>query len=1201
MSFVSANDTLNENYTSENMELDEIITENINNNQNIEKLSNNDEHVLLDSEDNGNFSSLAYEIEQSDTSYELTKNFIYNQTTDGDYTNGIVINKAFTLDGKGHTISGNKLARIFYVNASNVILKNIVFTEGYLNGTESYGGAIYWNGDNGNVINCTFTSNKVDNVAAGAIIWNGNSGTITNSSFTGNSAKSDGAVQWRGSSGSLLNCNFTSNKASITSGGAVGWYADDGYIYNCIFKSNNANFMGGAFYSSFNDNLKIEQCVFDTNYEQIAQGGGAINLFNVSGSIINSNFTNNYESIAFNGYGGALFWYGGSQYNGTIINCNFKSNKGTLGTPKGTSIYTNIILSIYNSTFEDANNANTIYNNNMLYLENNTLKNSNHIYIEKGKITSKTSSTLMASPTNCTIGDKITFTGTVSDDNNNSIILQSIIVTVDDNENVEGTFDSTGIFTATFTASKSGNLTAKIDMDDILTSNTGKTVDINISEKDPVFTSLSELINSTAEGDTLYLTQNYTYNSAKDGDYINGIPINKNITIDGQGYTINGNDVARIFYVNAGSVIFKNVILINGKSDYGGAIYSLYEITVENSTFKGNTATDGGAIYSEGGIINNSTFTNNVATNNGGSVFYNARGNIIRSEFAGNTASKSGGAVYFEKRGYIENSTLTNNKATGNNGGALYFKNSGDVIKCIFVNNSAPSNNGGGIFIKDETKTGTVADSIFINNTADKGAGAYIKGIGIVNNSTFINNTVIKSGGAVYIMGNATVTNSNFTNNSASKNGGALYFESKATVDNAIFTENTASTGTSIYSTTTSVKNSVFEDANNSIAIYNTGDLYLENNTFKNNNQVESSSISSITSIIISNVTTYINNEVNITGKVVDSNNNIVQCSSIVLTLNGNNLTTSFNSDGTFYSVFQANSSNIGTYTVSATGYDKTLSNTTLYEGILTVRKYTPSIGIEITNTIYPNDITITVTSNNDGNYSYAVGNSIGNISLVNGTATLTLSKLSIGEYNIIINYEGDENFTNASVYKSFKILAPILSNSNVNMFYLDGSKYSVRALDSEGKFSSGITVTFKINGKTYTRTTDINGYATLSLNINTLVPKTYTVTATYNGYTVKNTVKVKQIIKAKKTTKVKKTAKKLKIKITLKGKTVLKKKTLKVKFKGKTYKIKTNKKGIAYFKLTKKVIKKLKKGKTYKYTIIYSKDTLKRYIKVKK
>ncbi|WP_296858490.1 hypothetical protein, partial [uncultured Methanobrevibacter sp.] len=42
-------------------------------------------------------------------------------------------------------------------------------------------------------------------------------------------------------------------------------------------------------------------------------------------------------------------------------------------------------------------------------------------------------------------------------------------------------------------------------------------------------------------------------------------------------------------------------------------------------------------------------------------------------------------------------------------------------------------------------------------------------------------------------------------------------------------------------------------------------------------------------------------------------------------------------------------------------------------------------------------------------------------------------------------------------------------------------------------------------------------------------------------------------------------------------------------KFKGKTYKAKTNKKGIATIKIKKSVIQKLKVGKKYKITITYN------------
>ena len=71
----------------------------------------------------------------------------------------------------------------------------------------------------------------------------------------------------------------------------------------------------------------------------------------------------------------------------------------------------------------------------------------------------------------------------------------------------------------------------------------------------------------------------------------------------------------------------------------------------------------------------------------------------------------------------------------------------------------------------------------------------------------------------------------------------------------------------------------------------------------------------------------------------------------------------------------------------------------------------------------------------------------------------------------------------------------------------------------------------------------------------------------------------------------VKKSAKSFKLKATLKYRTgkVLKGKTITFKFKGKTYKAKTNKKGVAVVKIKKKSFKTLKKGKKYKVTVAYT------------
>ena len=59
--------------------------------------------------------------------------------------------------------------------------------------------------------------------------------------------------------------------------------------------------------------------------------------------------------------------------------------------------------------------------------------------------------------------------------------------------------------------------------------------------------------------------------------------------------------------------------------------------------------------------------------------------------------------------------------------------------------------------------------------------------------------------------------------------------------------------------------------------------------------------------------------------------------------------------------------------------------------------------------------------------------------------------------------------------------------------------------------------------------------------------------------------------------------------------------KLLKIKFNKKTYKVKTNKKGVATWKVKKSMLKKLKAGKKYKYTVTYGEDTVTKKLTVKK
>ena len=195
--------------------------------------------------------------------------------------------------------------------------------------------------------------------------------------------------------------------------------------------------------------------------------------------------------------------------------------------------------------------------------------------------------------------------------------------------------------------------------------------------------------------------------------------------------------------------------------------------------------------------------------------------------------------------------------------------------------------------------------------------------------------------------------------------------------------------------------------------------------------------------------------------------------------------------------------------------------------------------------------------------------------------------KLNPGTYTVKIT----NPVTGETNSQSINVVKRITQNKGLTAYYGAGKSYKVKVVDDYGKAVKGLKVTFKIKGKKYYAYTDKKGYASLKV---TQKPGIYTIAAEYNGYKVSNKIKVKSTIVTK-DIKVKK-SKTIKFKAKLlnsKGK-ILKNKKIKFKFKGKTYKVKTNKKGIAVLKIT----KKYKKGK-YTVTSRYGKLSIKNKIRI--
>ena len=195
--------------------------------------------------------------------------------------------------------------------------------------------------------------------------------------------------------------------------------------------------------------------------------------------------------------------------------------------------------------------------------------------------------------------------------------------------------------------------------------------------------------------------------------------------------------------------------------------------------------------------------------------------------------------------------------------------------------------------------------------------------------------------------------------------------------------------------------------------------------------------------------------------------------------------------------------------------------------------------------------------------------------------------KLAAGTYTL--------KFTNPATKEvesfTFKVV-PRITGSAMTMYFGAGKYYTVRVCNDDGTpAGKNKVVTFKINKKTVKVKTDKNGYA--KLKISQKAGK-YTIYATYKGFKLSNKIVVKPVLTAKNISK--KKAKKIRFTAKLvntKGK-ALKGKKISFKFKGRTYKIKTNSKGLATLTL-----KNLKIGKYTVYSI-YGKSKIKNIIRVK-
>ena len=249
-----------------------------------------------------------------------------------------------------------------------------------------------------------------------------------------------------------------------------------------------------------------------------------------------------------------------------------------------------------------------------------------------------------------------------------------------------------------------------------------KTLAIEKMENDTVlkddgnsFGDLANLIKNAVPGSTIYLDKNYY---ADENYEKSGIVIDKDLTIDGQGYQINGQDNCRLVNVQSGTVTFINVFFIGGRinSENGGAILAPGNCKAINCTFESNHASTGGATYNVDAY--NCTFKKGYSLdsqNGGGAGMYG--GYAFNCIFEENIAYGNGGGIW---KGTAENCIFNKNQGSG--GGAL---SEGKAFNCTFKGNygytgfSVTTALGGAIYESD------AENCYFEDNSATTGGALY--------------------------------------------------------------------------------------------------------------------------------------------------------------------------------------------------------------------------------------------------------------------------------------------------------------------------------------------------------------------------------------------------------------------------------------------------------------------------------------------
>ena len=594
---------------------------------------------------------------------------VYDKTS---FLQNITIS-SFSSSGSGGVInsSGTKLT-----------VENSSFTSN----SSTYGGVIYQKGGAATIDNAYFGNNSVaadDESGYGGVIYitgTGSNTNITNSVFEENSSDFAGVLGIGTGGGSVEIASSTFKYNNAKEMGALGIFKDatlenNTFIenYTTYTSTANDNMGAGAIGIGSKGTVSIDSNTFIGN-ESVTDGGAINTRKNVGNSdqlndnsaakldITNSTFTNNkatkdggavnnyfYNSYSKNGYvyiasstfesnkakdGGAIYNHGEKDLKENcgkmfIENSTFTANTAT---GKGGAIYNEGIMKIENSQFSSnessqggailvAKDTGDLKVKNSTFIANkSTTGFSGAIHVSGKAVIEDT----LFDRNEAKYGGALT-SGKGSDLIGSDLTLSSVTFTNNEAEEMGalGIYKKAELTNVTFIGNKS---TSTDDSDKELMG--AGAIGLGAEATVSIISGTFENNKSQTAGGAIGTRKKEVANNSKAK-----LDIKDSIFI-GNSAELRGGAIDNYFFNS------------EGKPEY---------VYVASSTFKENTAKDGGAIYNHDVdiaentvkmLIENSTFTKNTASGQGGAIYNEGEMIISNSQFSGNTASGDKNDVY---------------------------------------------------------------------------------------------------------------------------------------------------------------------------------------------------------------------------------------------------------------------------------------------------------------------------------------------------------------------------------------------------------------------------------------------------------------------------------------------------------------------------------------------------------------------------